>query len=78
MMTEDETSISYGAAREMGMVQRVKNAWKKEVSRRRFSRKTLATCLKAWRKGNPQLIVDRDIIAKDCFKFAEVQKKLKI
>lgn len=61
-MRDDETSISYYAARKMGIVKRVKNAWKKEVSRRRVSRDTLAICLVDWRKGNHELIVDKDII----------------
>ena len=64
-MREDETSVTYDAARKMGIVQRVKNAWKKEVSRRRVSRQTLALCLKEWREGKHELIVDKDIILKD-------------
>ena len=65
IMGEDESSISYDAARKMGIVKRVKNAWKKEVSRRRVSRDTLAMCLADWRRGNHELIVDKDIIVKD-------------
>jgi hypothetical protein len=64
-MREDETSVSYYAARKMGIAQRVKNAWKKEVSRRRVSRQTLAMCLRNWRQGKHELIVDKDIILKD-------------
>ena len=64
-MREDETSVSYHAARKMGIAQRVKNAWKKEVSRRRVSRQTLAMCLREWREGKHELIVDKDIILKD-------------
>jgi hypothetical protein len=52
MMRDDETSISYFAARKMRMVEKVKNSWKKEVARRRVSRDTLAMCLKGWRKGD--------------------------
>ena len=65
-MREDETSVSYDAARKMGIAQRVKNAWKKEVSRRRVNRETLAMCLRECREGKHELIVDRDIILKDC------------
>jgi hypothetical protein len=65
IMGDDETSITYDAARKMGIVKRVKNAWKKEVSRRRVSRNTLAMCLADWRRGNHELIVDEDIIVKD-------------
>jgi hypothetical protein len=64
-MRDDETSISYGAASKMGIAQRVKNSWKKEVSRRRVSRQTLAMCLREWREGKHELIVDKDIILKD-------------
>jgi hypothetical protein len=64
-MRDDETSVSYYAARKMGIAQRVKNAWKKEVSRRRVSRETLAMCLREWREGKHELIVDKDIIVKD-------------
>jgi hypothetical protein len=64
-MRDDETSVSYCAARKMGIAQRVKNSWKKEVSRRRVSRQTLALCLKDWREGKNELIVDKDIILKD-------------
>jgi hypothetical protein len=67
MMRENETSISYRRAKKMGIIQRVKNAWKKDVSQRRVSRHTLAMCLKDWRKGNHELIVDKDIIVKDWF-----------
>jgi hypothetical protein len=65
MMRDGETSISYYAARKMRIVKKVKNAWKKEVSRRRVSRNTLAMCLTDWRKGDHELIVDKDIIVKD-------------
>jgi hypothetical protein len=64
-MREDETSVSYNAARKMGIAQRVKNSWKKEVSRRRVSRQTLAMCLRDWREGKHELIVDEDIVLKD-------------
>ena len=64
-MREDETSVSYYAAKKMGIAQRVKNSWKKEVSRRRVSRQTLAMCLREWREGKHELIVDKDIILKD-------------
>jgi hypothetical protein len=64
-MRDDETSVSYNAARKMGIAQRVKNSWKKEVSRRRVSRQTLAMCLRDWREGKHELIVDEDIILKD-------------
>jgi hypothetical protein len=67
IMRDDETSITYYAARKMRMVQKVKNAWKKEVTKRRVSRHTLAMCLKDWRKGDHELIVDKDIIVKDWF-----------
>jgi len=67
MMRNDETSVSYYAARQMKMVQRVKNAWKKEVCRRRVSRETLAMCLKDWRKGEHELIVDKEIVLKEWF-----------
>jgi len=62
MMRDDETSISYQAARELGVVQTVKNAWKREVSQRRFSRDTLAKALRDWRKGEHELIVGKDLI----------------
>jgi hypothetical protein len=65
MMRDGETSISYDAARKMGIAKKVKTAWKKEVSRRRVSRNTLAMCLTDWRKGHHELIVDKDIIVKD-------------
>ena len=64
-MGDDETSVSYYAARKMGIAQRVKNSWKKEVSRRRVSRETLAMCLREWREDKNELIVDKDIILKD-------------
>jgi hypothetical protein len=64
-MRYDETSISYDAARKMGIVKRVKNAWKKEVSQRRVNRHTLAVCLTDWRRGDHELIVDKDIVVKD-------------
>jgi hypothetical protein len=64
-MREDETSVSYYAARKMGIAKRVKNAWKKEVSRRRVSRETLSRCLREWRAGKHELIVGKDIILKD-------------
>jgi hypothetical protein len=64
-MRDDETSVSYYAARKMRNVQRVKNAWKKEVSRRRVSRETLAKCLREWREGKHELIVDKDVITED-------------
>ena len=64
-MRDDETSISYYAARKMRMVKRVKNAWKKEVSQRRVNRHTLAVCLTDWRRGDHELIVDKDIVVKD-------------
>ena len=64
-MRDDETSVSYYAARKMGITQRVKNSWKKEVSRRRVTRETLAMCLREWREGKHELIVDKDIILKD-------------
>jgi hypothetical protein len=64
-MRDDETSVSYNAARKMGIAQRVKNSWKKEVSRRRVSRQTLAMCLRDWREGKHELIVDEDIVLKD-------------
>jgi hypothetical protein len=67
IMRDDETSITYYAARKMRMVQKVKNAWKKEVTKRRVSRHTLAMCLKDWRKGDHELIVDKDVIVKDWF-----------
>lgn len=59
--------LSYSVAREMGIVQKVKEAWKKEVCRRRVSRETLAMCLKDWRKGEHELIVDKDIVLKEWF-----------
>ena len=62
MMTDSETSISYRSAQKKRIVRRVKNAWKKEVSQRRVSRQTLAVCLRDWRKGDHELIVDKDII----------------
>lgn len=65
MMTNTETSISYRSAKRKRIVRRVKNAWKKEVSRRRVSRQTLALCLRDWRKGDHELIVDKDIILED-------------
>ena len=65
MMTDTETSISYRLAQEKRIVRRVKNAWKKEVSKRRVSRQTLAVCLRDWRKGDHELIVDKDIILED-------------
>jgi hypothetical protein len=65
MMTNTETSISYRSAKRKRIVRRVKNAWKKEVSRRRVSRQTLAVCLRDWRKGDHELIVDKDIIVED-------------
>jgi hypothetical protein len=64
-MRYDETAISYDAARKMGIVRRVKNAWKKEVSQRRVNRHTLAVCLTDWRRGDHELIVDKDIVVKD-------------
>ena len=64
-MRYDETSISYDAARKMRIVRRVKNAWKKEVSQRRVNRHTLAVCLTDWRRGDHELIVDKDIVVKD-------------
>jgi hypothetical protein len=67
MMREDETSISYYAAKKMRMVEKVRNSWKKEVCRRRVSRDTLAMCLKDWRKGEHELIVDKDIVLKEWF-----------
>lgn len=67
MMRDDETCVSYYAARQMKMLNRVKNAWKKEVCRRRVSRQTLAMCLKDWRKGEHDLIVDKDIVLKEWF-----------
>jgi hypothetical protein len=67
MMRDDETSLSYYAARKMGMTQKVKEAWKKEVCRRRVSRDTLAMCLKGWRKGEHELIVDKDIVLREWF-----------
>ena len=77
MMREDETSISYDAARKTGMVRKVKNAWKKEVSRRRVSRQTLAACLRGWRKSNHDLIVDKDIIAIKLFLIRKSPEELK-
>ena len=65
MMTDNQTSISYHDARNMGVVRRVKNAWKKDVSQGRVSRQTLAMVLRDWRKGAHDLIVDKDIIVKD-------------
>ncbi len=62
MMRDDETSISYQLARELGIVQSVKNAWKWEVSQRRFSRDTLAKALIDWRRGEHELIVRKDLI----------------
>jgi hypothetical protein len=66
-MREDETSISYYAARKIGIVLTVKNAWKKEVCRRRVSRETLAKCLRDWRSGIHELIVGKEIIPEDRF-----------
>ena len=63
MMIDDETSISYQTAREMGIVRSVKNEWKKEVSQRRFSREILAKALRDWRKGEHELIVKKDLIS---------------
>jgi hypothetical protein len=67
MMREDETSISYYAARKMRIVQKVRTSWKKAVCWRRVSRDTLAMCLKEWRKGEHELIVDKDIVLKEWF-----------
>lgn len=64
MMLENETSISYQDAKEKGIVQLVKNAWKNDVSKRRVSRDILATQLRDWRKGKNELIVDHSIISK--------------
>jgi len=64
-MRDSETSISYRDARKMGIVGKVKNAWKKDVTQRRVSRQTLAMCLRDWRKGKHELIVDEDIIVKE-------------
>lgn len=63
MMVDDETSITYQTAREMGIVRSVKNAWKEEVSQRRFSRQILAKALRDWRKGEHELIVKKDLIS---------------
>jgi hypothetical protein len=64
MMIDDETSITYETAREMGIVRSVKNAWKEEVSQRRFSRGVLADALRDWRRGEHELIVKKDLIRK--------------
>jgi hypothetical protein len=64
MMIDDETSITYQTAREMGIARSVKNAWKEEVSKRRFSREVLAKALRDWRKGEHELIVKKDLISK--------------
>jgi len=64
MMRDDETSITYQRARQMGIARSVKNAWKEEVSKRRFSREILAKALRDWRKGEHELIVKKDIINK--------------
>lgn len=77
-MRDDETSISYQAAKDMGIVRSVKNAWKDEVSQRGFSREILAKALRDWRKGEHELIVDKDIIVKDWFQFEEVKKNWKV
>jgi hypothetical protein len=65
MMRDDETSITYQRAREMGIVRSVKNAWKEEVSKRRFPREVLANALKDWRKGEHELIIVRNIVLKE-------------
>jgi hypothetical protein len=65
IMRDDETSITYQRAREMGIVRSVKNAWKEEVSKRRFSREILAKALRDWRKGEHELIIDRYIVLKE-------------
>jgi hypothetical protein len=62
MMRDDETSITYQKAREMRIARSVKNAWKEEVSKRRFSREVLAKALSDWRKGEHELIVNKDSI----------------
>ena len=65
-MRDSEISISYRDARKMKIVGKVKNAWKKDVSsQRRVSRQTLAICLRDWRKGKHELIVEEDIIVKE-------------
>jgi hypothetical protein len=64
MMRDDETSITYHRAREMGIARSVKNAWKEEVSKRRFSREVLAKALRDWRKGEHELIVRKVLISK--------------
>jgi hypothetical protein len=63
MMIDDETSISYQTAREMGLVRSAKNAWKKEVCQRRFSREILAKALRDWRNGEHELIVKKELIS---------------
>ena len=64
IMIDDETYITYQTAREMGIVRSVKNAWKEEVSKRRFSREVLAKALIDWRKGEHELIVKKHLISK--------------
>ena len=64
MMIDDEISITYQTAREMGIVRSVKNAWKEEVSNRRFSKEVLARALRDWRKGEYELIVKKCLISK--------------
>jgi hypothetical protein len=64
MLRDDETSITYLTAREMGIVQCVKNSWKEEVSKRRFSRDVLANALSDWRKGEHELIVKKCLVSK--------------
>jgi hypothetical protein len=64
MMIDDEISITYQTATEMGIVRSVKNAWKEEVSKRRFSREVLAEALRGWRKGEHELIVKKCLISK--------------
>jgi hypothetical protein len=64
IMLDDETSITYQTAREMEILRSVKNAWKEEVSKRRFSREVLAKALRDWRKGEHELIVKKDLISK--------------
>jgi hypothetical protein len=63
MMIDDETSITYQRAREMGIARRVKNAWKEDVSKRRFSREVLAKALSDWRKGEHELIVRKCLVS---------------
>ena len=63
-MIDDETSISYQTARETGIFRSVKNAWKKEVSQRGFSKEILAKALRDWRKGEHEFIVKEYLISK--------------